>query len=63
MGIRLCSVFLQFRIVNNDYSDRVLRKSAFDTLYETYLKQKNTIAATYNASVKKDIFYANVRKY
>ena len=44
-------------------SDRVLRKSAFDTLYETYLKQKNTIAATYNASVKKDIFYANVRKY
>lgn len=44
-------------------SDRVLRKSAFDTLYETYLKQKNTISATYNASVKKDIFYANVRKY
>ncbi|MDD5945707.1 MAG: oligoendopeptidase F [Clostridia bacterium] len=44
-------------------NDRVLRKSAFDTLYETYLKQKNTIAATYNASVKKDIFYANARKY
>ena len=43
--------------------DRVLRKSAFDTLYETYLKQKNTIAATYNASVKKDIFYSNTRKY
>ncbi len=43
--------------------DRILRKSAFDTLYETYLKQKNTIAATYNASVKKDIFYANTRKY
>ena len=43
--------------------DRVLRKSAFDTLYETYLKQKNTIAATYNASVKKDIFFADARKY
>ena len=43
--------------------DRVLRKSAFDSLYKTYLRQKNTIAATYNASVKKDIFYANVRKY
>ncbi len=43
--------------------DRALRKSAFDTLYRTYLKQKNTIAATYGASVKKDIFYANVRKY
>lgn len=43
--------------------DRVLRKSAFDSLYETYLKQKNTIAATYNASVKNDIFYANARKY
>lgn len=43
--------------------DRVLRKAAFDSLYETYLKQKNTLAATYNASVKKDIFYADVRKY
>ncbi len=43
--------------------DRVLRKSAFDALYETYLKQKNTIGAIYNASVKKDIFYANARKY
>ena len=44
-------------------SDRTLRKNAFDALYETYLKQKNTIAATYNASVKKDIFYSNIRKY
>lgn len=44
-------------------SDRVLRKSAFDALYSTYLKQKNTLAATYNASVKKDIFYANIRHY
>ena len=43
--------------------DRVLRKSAFDTLYETYLKQKNTIAAAYNASVKNDIFYSTVRNY
>jgi len=43
--------------------DRVLRKAAFDALYSTYLKQKNTLAATYNASVKKDIFYANVRNY
>ena len=43
--------------------DRVLRKAAFDSLYETYLKQKNTLAATYNASVKKDIFYADARKY
>lgn len=43
--------------------DRVLRKSAFDALYTTYLKQNNTLAATYNASVKKDIFYANVRHY
>lgn len=44
-------------------NDRVLRKSAFDALYSTYLKQNNTLAATYNASVKKDIFYANVRHY
>lgn len=44
-------------------NDRVLRKSAFDALYSSYLKQSNTLAATYNASVKKDLFYANLRHY
>lgn len=44
-------------------SDRKVRKEAFDALYETYLKQKNTLAATFNASVKKDCFVAKVRNY
>lgn len=43
--------------------DRILRESAFNTLYETYLKQKNTLAASYSASVKNDIFYSNIRRY
>lgn len=43
--------------------DRRVRKDAFEALYATYLKQKNTLAAIYQASVKKDVFYARVRKY
>jgi oligoendopeptidase F len=43
--------------------DREVRKAAFEGLYNTYKKQKNTLAATLNASVKKDVFYARVRKY
>lgn len=50
------TVFLQSK-------DRRVRKEAFDTLYDTYEKQKNTLAAAYYASVKKDNFYARVRKY
>lgn len=44
-------------------SDRELRKSAFEGLYDTYYKQKNTIASIYAASVKKDSFNAKVRNY
>ena len=40
-----------------------VRRAAFQGLYKTYLKQKNTLAATYAASVKKDVFYAKIRKY
>jgi len=43
--------------------DRRVRKDAFTTLYATYEKQKNTIAATLNYSIKKDIFYSRLRKY
>lgn len=43
--------------------NRQVRKQAFETLYDTYLKQKNTLAASYYASVKGDAFYANVRNY
>lgn len=44
-------------------SDRRVRKEAFQTLYASYLKQKNTLAATYAASVKSDVFFASARKY
>lgn len=43
--------------------NREVRKAAFDAMYETYRKNKNTFAATLNASVKKDVFYSRVRKY
>lgn len=40
-----------------------VRRNAFKAVYETYGKQKNTIAATLNANVTKNIFYARARKY
>ena len=40
-----------------------VRKAAFETLYHTYEKQKNTWAATLNSSVKSDVFFAKARKY
>lgn len=44
-------------------SDRVLRKNAFDAYYDTYLKQKNTLASVYASSVKRDIAFARARNY
>lgn len=43
--------------------DRRVRGEAFSSLYGAYRKQKNTIAATLSSSVKKDVFYARVRKF
>jgi oligoendopeptidase F len=43
--------------------DRRVRKDAFEALYATYEKQKNTISSTLSSSVKKDLFYSKVRKY
>ncbi|MGF7045810.1 oligoendopeptidase F [Paenibacillus sp. DS2015] len=42
---------------------REVRSRAFHAVYETYAKQKNTIAATLSANVNKNIFYSRVRKY
>jgi oligoendopeptidase F len=44
-------------------SNREVRKAAFDAMYETYKKSRNTLAAILGASVKKDVFYASVRDY
>jgi len=43
--------------------DRRVRKDAFDAMYSTYSKQKNTLAALLNANVKANIFNARARKY
>lgn len=43
--------------------DRVLRKSAFESMYGTFDKFKNTCAATLSAQIKSVNFYAKARKY
>lgn len=43
--------------------DRVLRKSAFDSLYSVYGQFRNTSAATLSAQLKQLLFFANVCKY
>ncbi|WP_159881357.1 oligoendopeptidase F [Paenibacillus puerhi] len=43
--------------------NRQVRQEAFQAMYETYGKQKNTIAATLAANVTKNIFYSKVRKH
>ena len=42
--------------------DRVLRKSAFDSLYSVYGQFRNTAAATLSAQMKQLLFFANARK-
>ena len=43
--------------------DREVRKAAFQGLYSAYGSYRNTVAATLSGSVKKDVFFAKVRKY
>jgi len=43
--------------------DRRVRKDAFHALYSSYSKNKNTLAAALTSNIKKDRFYATVRKY
>ncbi len=40
-----------------------VRRDAFKAMYDTYAKWKNTLAATLNANVTKNLFYAKTRKY
>ncbi|MFD2117305.1 oligoendopeptidase F [Paenibacillus yanchengensis] len=44
-------------------TNRDVRKNAFEAMYGTYGNLKNTIAATLNANVTKNVFYANARKF
>lgn len=43
--------------------NRDVRKSAFEAMYETYGKYKNTFGTTLSGNVKKNNFYAEVRNY
>ncbi|NEU29656.1 oligoendopeptidase F [bacterium LRH843] len=43
--------------------NRRVRKDAFKAVYQTYDKFKNTFASTLNGQVKRNLFYANIRKY
>jgi oligoendopeptidase F len=44
-------------------TDRRVRKEAFEGVHSTFLKQRNTIAATLSAQIKGDIFYTRQRGY
>jgi oligoendopeptidase F len=43
--------------------DREVRKQAFESMYQAFKGQINTVASLYSSSVKKDIFYARARKF
>lgn len=43
--------------------DRRVRREAFASLYGSFRKMKNTLAATLSSSVKRDVFYARVRRH
>ncbi|MDR3321448.1 MAG: oligoendopeptidase F [Synergistaceae bacterium] len=42
---------------------RSVRKAAFESMYEAYARNKNTIGATFNGMLKTSRFYAEARKY
>lgn len=43
--------------------DRKVRQAAYEGLYSTFSSFRNTIAASYSASVKKDIFFARAHRF
>ncbi len=59
----------EYALTNGSYvslmesSDRTLRKNAFSNLYKGYRSFENTLAAAYNAEVRKNNFLAKTRKY
>ncbi|MDR3296050.1 MAG: oligoendopeptidase F [Clostridiales Family XIII bacterium] len=50
------SVFMESR-------DRAVRTAAFTKMYDAYIKQRNTLAATYSYNTKTDVVMARIRKY
>lgn len=46
-----------------DSPDRETRRQAWENYADGYLGLKNTLASNYQASVKRDVFYARARRY
>jgi oligoendopeptidase F len=44
-------------------NDRRVRKEAFEGVYATYVSFRNTLAASFSANVKQEVFFAKARKY
>jgi oligoendopeptidase F len=44
-------------------SNRSVRRNAFHTYYAQYEAHKNTLAATFNGSVQRDVYYAKARNF
>ncbi|MBE3555782.1 MAG: oligoendopeptidase F [Firmicutes bacterium] len=44
-------------------NDRTLRQHAFETLYATYNRLRNTLGATLGAEVRKNLFFSRARHY
>lgn len=44
-------------------SDRKVRKSAYNSMYSSYIQHKNTLATTYAYNTKTDVVSARLRKY
>jgi oligoendopeptidase F len=61
-GNRLAVTHASFIPLMSNY-DRNVRKDAFESLYKTYDKHKNTSAALLSAQMKQLNFYAKMRKY
>ena len=43
--------------------DRTVRKAAFEALFSTYDSFRNTLAATFSANLKQDLFFAQARGF
>ncbi|MDR1245869.1 MAG: oligoendopeptidase F [Clostridiales Family XIII bacterium] len=43
--------------------NRSVRKAAFTKMYDAYIKQRNTLAATYSFNTKTDVVMARIRRY
>lgn len=44
-------------------NDRRVRREAFEGVYATYKSYRNTLAASFSANVKQEVFFAKARKY